>query len=515
MLSCVSTYAQEEVTGNDAGHYASLLEEVIVTATKFETDLMDTPLAVSSFSEDYLDTLGINNVKELVNVVPNMSIMVDVESNAPIITMRGVRSTNTTEWGDPAVGVHYDGIYSPRPQGALALMFDVERVEALRGPQGTLYGRNSTVGTLNIISAKPQFDEFTGKVDVEVGRWNQRSIKGVLNVPVSETFALRAAVYAEKRDSNLTGYYDPNQWDLRYLEDMGIPLRESSSAVNPAANTVDYQFYFEDTVYEEIPADPSDFYNSIDQNAFRLSGYWKPNDDLAWLVTYEVFKDDSAGGLNARDCERIANRPANINGGSCDDIWGTSDNFVSYVNVPGKNDMTLESIRSHLTYAINDNVEFMYNMGYQSQERVGQIDLDQGQYLWDQMLKWVDTDYDSWSHELQFKSTNRESRLQWVAGYFQFEEDNYMNGQYHGAMGGVSLWLQPKRLIESQALFAQGTYELNERLFLTVGLRHTEDTKTDRGGNNWGCWGGDCHPEAWGPSVTSASSQTNTWRPWA
>ncbi len=502
-VSLVATaWAQE--TGNDDTRdaFRSLLEEVIVTATKFETDLMDTPLAVSSFNEEYLDTLGINNVKELVNVVPNMSIMVDVESNAPIITMRGVRSTNTTELGDPAVGVHYDGIYSPRPQGALALMFDVERVEALRGPQGTLYGRNSTVGTLNIISAKPQFDEFTGKVDLEVGRWNQRSIKGVLNFPVSETFAVRAAVYAEKRDSNLTGYYDPNQWDLRYLDEMGIPFVESDSAVNPAANTVDYQFYFEDTLYEEVLADPSDFYNMIDQNAFRISAYWKPNNDLAWLLTYEVFNDDSAGGINAHDCERIANRPVSVWGGTCQDIWGTNDDFVAYVNIPGKNDMTLESFRSHLTYAINDNVEFMYNMGFQSQERVGQIDLDQGAYLWDQMLKWVDTDYDSWSHELQFKSTNPESRLQWVAGYFNFEEDNYMNGQYQGAMGGVSLWLQPERVLKSDALFAQGTYELNERTFLTLGLRHTRDSKEDIGGNNWGCWSGECHPQTW------------AWVPW-
>jgi iron complex outermembrane receptor protein len=92
------------------------LDEITVTATKFNTDLMNTPLAVSAFTEEDLDKLGISNVKDLNNLVPNMSIMVDVESSAPIITMRGVRSTNTTEWGDPAVGIHYDGIYSPRPQ---------------------------------------------------------------------------------------------------------------------------------------------------------------------------------------------------------------------------------------------------------------------------------------------------------------------------------------------------------------------------------------------------------------
>ena len=439
-------------------------------------------------------------MRELVNIVPNMSIMTDVESMAPIITMRGVRSTNTTEWGDPAVGIHYDGIYSPRPQGALALMHDIERVEVLRGPQGTLYGRNSTVGTVNIISKRPDFEAFSGSAEIELGNWDKRVFRGVLNIPVADNFGLRAAFYGEKRDSNMKGYYDPNQWDLRYLQEAGFEFVPTDSAVNPAANTWDFQNFFRDQLYEETKADPSDFYNNVDQYGFRLAGYWKPTNDIAWLVTLERFRDKSAGGVNARDCDRIKNRPVEINGGTCDDIWGNSNNFVSYVNIPGKNDMTLDSVRSHFTWDITDTVEFNYNAGWQNQERVGQIDLDQGYYLWDQMLKWVDTDYTAVSHELQLKSIGA-GRLQWVAGYFNFKEENYMNGQYHGAMGGVSLWLQPDREIKSDAFFAQGTYELTEKLYLTLGARYTEDTKQDRGGNNWGCWTNECYPSAWGRGV--------------
>jgi iron complex outermembrane receptor protein len=480
----------------EEGTESLVLEEVIVTATKFSTNLMDTPLAVSAFEQEQLDKLGITAVRDLVNLVPNMSIMTDVESMAPIITMRGVRSTNTTEWGDPAVGVHFDGIYSPRPQGALALMHDVQRVEVLRGPQGTLYGRNSTVGTVNIISNRPDFEEFSGSAEVEFGNWNKRVVKGVLNVPVTDNFGLRAAVYWEERDSNMKGYYDPNQWDLRYLQDAGFDFVPTDSAVNPAANTYDFQNFFRDQLYEEVKANPSNFYNNVDQYSARLAGYWKPTDDIAWLVTLERFRDTSAQGINQRDCARIKNRPVEINGGSCNDIWGNSNNFIAYVNVPGELDMTDDAIRSHFTWGITDNIEFSYNYGYQNQERTGQIDLDQGYYLWDQMLKWVDTDYTATSHELLLKSTGA-GRLQWVAGYFNFKEDNYMNGQYHGAMGGVSLWLQPDREIKSEAFFAQGTYELTDKLYLTLGARYTEDTKQDRGGNNWGCWGGDCHPEAW------------------
>ena len=488
-------WADDAATEVSADSDEYILEEVVVTATKFATNLMDTPIAVSAFEQEYLDKLGITNVRDLVNVVPNMSIMTDVESMAPIITMRGVRSTNTTEWGDPAVGIHYDGIYSPRPQGALALMFDVERVEVLRGPQGTLFGRNSTVGTVNIISKKPVFDVWEGSAEVELGRWNQRKFKGVLNIPVTSTFGLRAAVFAEKRDSNLKGYYDPNQWDLRYLEEAGFEFVPTDSAVNPAANTWDFQNFFRDQLYEEVKADPSNFYNNVDQYAARVTAHWEPSDDISWTVSLDRFRDKSAQGINQRDCDRIKNRPVEINGGSCDDIWGNSNNFIAYVNVPGKLDMTQDSVRSHFVWQINEDLEFNYNAGWANQERTGQIDLDQGYYLWDQMLKWVDTDYTATSHELQLKGESE--NLTWVAGYFNFKEDNYMNGQYHGAMGGVSLWLQPERVIKSEALFAQGTYGLTDKLFLTLGGRYTEDTKQDKGGRNFGCWGGDCHPEAW------------------
>ncbi|MBY6211320.1 TonB-dependent receptor [Microbulbifer agarilyticus] len=484
--------ADTQDENNDAA-----LEQVIVTATKRETNLMDTPIAISAFSEETLDTLGVKNIKDLNNLVPNMSIMVDNESSAPIITMRGVRSTNTTEWGDPAVGVHFDGVYTPRPQGSMALMFDIDRVEVLRGPQGTLFGRNSTVGTVNVISAKPNTDEFEASTQFELGRFNQQVFKGMINIPVSDTFALRAAVVSEQQDSNMTGYYDPNQWDQRYLD---VDLVETDSARTPAANSFDNRFFFHDTLYQEVKADPSDFYNNKDQWAARIAANWTPTDDINWLVTLERFRDQGAGGIGQRDCDRIADRPYDPDNGylgTCNDIWGNDDNFVAFVNIPGKNDMTMDSVRSHFTYDINDELQFVYNAGYQNQQRVGQIDLDQGYYFWDQMLKWVDTDYTSFSHELQLKSTG-DGPLQWIAGYFNFKEDNYMLGQYHGAMGGVSLWHQPERIVKSQAVFGQATYSFTDDLHFTLGLRRTEDTKQDIGGRNYGCWGGDCHPDAWG-----------------
>jgi iron complex outermembrane receptor protein len=170
-----------------------MLEEVIVTATRVETTLMKTPVAVSAFDQDALTRSGVNNVKDLANLVPNMDISTINGQSTPIVSMRGVRSTNETELGDPAVGIHLDGVYSPRMQGILALMFDNERVEVLRGPQGTLFGRNSTVGTVNIITAKPDTESFYGSTNVAIGNYNAREITGVLNIPISDTFAISSS----------------------------------------------------------------------------------------------------------------------------------------------------------------------------------------------------------------------------------------------------------------------------------------------------------------------------------
>lgn len=159
------TKTEEKDKGKDEDQKDTrVIEKLTVTATRVETDLMKTPIAVSAFKQETLDRQGVHNVRDLANMVPNMDIATINGQSTPIISMRGVRSTNETELGDPSVGVHLDGVYSPRMQGVLGLMFDNERVEVLRGPQGTLFGRNSTVGNINIISAKPDFSGTDAKV---------------------------------------------------------------------------------------------------------------------------------------------------------------------------------------------------------------------------------------------------------------------------------------------------------------------------------------------------------------
>lgn len=466
------------------------LEEIIVTATKRETNLMETPVAISAFSQSELDRQGITNVKDIANLVPNLDIAYDQDQSSPVIAMRGVRSTNTSELGDPSVGLHMDGVYSPRPQGAMALMFDVERVEALRGPQGTLFGRNSTVGTINVISKRPVIDELEGSLGIEIGRWNQRQIKGMINIPVSDTFALRASAMKETRDSYLNGYYDANQWDRRRLpaEAQNAPL------LTGEPQTLTQRANWWTAPRELVAADPETFYNNSDQYAYRLSGLWEPSDTLSWMLTYEKYQDSSAGGINTIDCDKADQRLSENADGDmvpgllgCEYIYGPgADEYTVAVNTPGKLDLSIDSVRSNLRWDFSDTLSFIYNAGYASQQRSALMDIDAGVTDWDMSLSFVDTDYVSQSHEFQLQSMT-DGPLQWIAGIFYFKEQNAMKGYFNAAMNDSTFWDQPDRTLESIAYFGQGTYDLSEKLHLTLGYRWSKDTKQDKGGHNKSC----------------------------
>ena len=154
---------------------------------------METPLAVSALTADALAREGVSNIVDVGNLVPNMQVGLSPSDSGVSIAIRGITSNNFTELGDPTVGIHFDGTYSPRPQGGLALLFDVERIDILRGPQGTLFGRNSTAGTINVINARPQFDDISGSAEIEAGNYSTHAFRTWINLPATEELAFRAA----------------------------------------------------------------------------------------------------------------------------------------------------------------------------------------------------------------------------------------------------------------------------------------------------------------------------------
>jgi iron complex outermembrane receptor protein len=181
---------------------SSEIQEVTVTAQKRVQASSKVPVALSVVDGEDLTSKGVSTIANITDLVPNVQIGMG-SNNGMEITIRGIGNADNTERGDPQAAFHIDGIYIGRPQAAGATFFDIERVEVLRGPQGTLYGRNANAGAINVISRQPS-NKFEGAVAAELGTWSAAKLEAMVNVPLSEAFALRAVVSKQKHD----GYSD-------------------------------------------------------------------------------------------------------------------------------------------------------------------------------------------------------------------------------------------------------------------------------------------------------------------
>jgi iron complex outermembrane recepter protein len=480
-------------------------EDVTVTATRVESEKMKTPVAVTAVDQEELDRKGVQNVRDLGALVPNMDISTINGQSTPIIALRGVRSTNETELGDPAVGVHLDGVYSPRMQGMLGLMFDNERVEVLRGPQGTLFGRNSTVGSINIVSAKPDPSKYDSSVGFSLGNFMAREAQGMFNVPVTDTFAIRFAGRIHQRDSYLDGYWDPNQYDQRYIRDRvgGAPTIApgswgACSTPECLARTQHSNWWIDwveggSPVRALVAADDDDFYNNADEWAYRASALWKPNEDLSFYLAYQQYRNDSAGGVDLVNCEKLRGRPMRDANGSvigvadCSTLFPVDDTYQAVVNVPGRLFLDMSYLRGTLTWDLSDSLRFVYLGGMENQKRESAQDMEQSLNAWDGAMFFLPgTGSDSFGHEVQLQSQGR-GRFRWITGANVFNEKTDTRGFYDNSINDKAFWLQPDRATHAWSAFTQGTYALTERWHLTAGLRHSDETKEDRGGRTYVC----------------------------
>lgn len=184
------------------------IQEITVTSQRRSTLASKTPVSLVAMGGDDLKAEGALDTRRLADLVPNVQIG-NGALGAVEVSMRGIGSSNNTEVGDPAAGVSIDGIFLGRPQMAGAGLYDLERVEILRGPQGTLYGRNSTAGAINIITNKPR-GVFEGAASVAVGNYNLRQADAMLNVPLNESAAVRAVLSRAQRDGTVDTAHAPN-----------------------------------------------------------------------------------------------------------------------------------------------------------------------------------------------------------------------------------------------------------------------------------------------------------------
>lgn len=174
--------------------------DIVVTAQRRSESLQDVPISITALSGKTLNDAGIQDTERLSTLTPGLLVQRSVVGK---ISIRGVGNENYTIAGDPGVAVHSDGVYVARAAAGLFDLFDVERVEVLRGPQGTLYGRNATGGVINVLPNRPS-DKFEGRIAGEYGNYNAYRIDAMINAPLGEGFAFRLAGLRTARDGFTT-----------------------------------------------------------------------------------------------------------------------------------------------------------------------------------------------------------------------------------------------------------------------------------------------------------------------
>ncbi len=191
---------------SDGDAEARVLQAVTVTAQKKEQSALDVGIAVSVVGEQEIQAQRIETPSDLVVFTPNATVKENIPGLMPIVTIRGVGLNDFNATNNPATGVYVDEV----SLSSLALLssdlFDLERMEVLKGPQGTLYGRNSTAGALNIISARPNFESYSGRVIAGIGNFNSRDLELVANLPIAENFAVRLSGKGVYQDEGF--YFD-------------------------------------------------------------------------------------------------------------------------------------------------------------------------------------------------------------------------------------------------------------------------------------------------------------------
>jgi iron complex outermembrane recepter protein len=422
-LAATPAFAQEATEAvADSG-------DIVVTATRSETLLSKTPIAMTAVSGENLIQSGITNPTQLEETVPNLSI---VRGNGLQITIRGVTSTDGTEKGDPSAAFMQDGIYLARPQAQEVSFFDIERVEVLRGPQGTLYGRNSTAGVVNLLSVRPKFD-FGAKVDATYSSFKNVNATAVINVPLGETLALRAAANFDRRDNYLI---DGNAADGVSLDPFKNNKTLRLSALFQPTNALSVLIIGD---YSTIKGNPtntvatSNFYSGIVSGArptFERPSFLDPTPSAGRLVSaaqsQQAFRDNTEKGI------------------------------MGEVNF----DLGVANLTYIGSYRESDRTEFSNFAG--------------GAVTADFVGKYWQT-----SHEVRL-AVGGDGPLKAQVGGYYFKERSGIAFFLNNLLGPNTRFGFPQdpTIAENKSVFGQATFEIAPGLKLTAGARYSNDLKS-------------------------------------
>jgi iron complex outermembrane recepter protein len=251
------------------------VEEIVVTAQRREQSLQDVPIAISVVSPEFLNKVAAENLGSLNGLVPGLSVGYDSPTQ-PHFSIRGISASDFGVGTDPSVGVYVDGVYSARSGAALLAFNDIERIEVLKGPQGTLFGRNTAAGAISIVTKQPT-DAYEGDLLLRVGNYGKQFADGMLNLPVGETMALRLNLVTNTADGWVNNALSPTgehlmpernwagrlAWRWSVSDDTTVTASWLHDAINQLARPATSVVPNVPGQLPAVPANPLDYINPI------------------------------------------------------------------------------------------------------------------------------------------------------------------------------------------------------------------------------------------------------------
>lgn len=428
----------------------SVLEEVIVTASKRETTLQDLSMSVTAISPEAMERAQILDVTRVDQLVPGMQFA--SSGNEVRIALRGARQNNVGTEAEQSVGIFEDGVYVPTSTQAMGSYVDVQRVEVLRGPQGTLYGRNTFGGTINIITHDPTFDDFYGNVSALYGAYNRVRLEGIFNIPVTENFGFRIAAMMDQHDGYIINHWDPSTKDD--MNDRDISLIRLG---------MKWQVTDDFVAKLKITDNRSDFQGSAIWGYQQIGGYLDG-------VLYEghQYAPDNIGCCTSDD------GPWNVSRNTRSDGYADNTAYTLNLDWDFPDFATLKFIGNMTEFDGQQNYDPDYSHGGNSDNNG--------------FGGWV-SGQDTWSTELQLVS-NTDGRLDWLLGLYWFEQKARWNWlDLVDGVPEIPHWdRQGDYISDSFGAFAHGTFHISDRTRIVGGLRYAEDGKSEKDPLDWSVW---------------------------
>jgi iron complex outermembrane recepter protein len=427
----VTAWAQNQATAQPGGaaegaqqQARSGVEDIVVTAQRREERLQEVPISITAIGAESLERSGISNTAELTQSVPSLVFSRVNTSFQPYIRGVGTRNANAGE--ESSVSVYIDGIYQPVPSSLGMELLGIERVEVLRGPQGTLFGRNATGGLVNIITADPKFD-LSGKLVVSAGKYGQRSINFHGTTGLSDKVAIDVAALYSADDG--------------YIRDL---VR--------GGNTGDYNAK---SVRGKLLFQPSDSFKAI-----LSGGYSKTRDGAA--VSGQPLNRNSIGFFPPGSAVPVI--PAQVASlpweAALDrEIYGESEQWS--INLQSSLQLSGVTLETTTSYQVSDTLS-LTDSDATIAKRSGSIAVLPSHYF---------------SQEVRLLSDDS-GPFKWIAGAYYFDGTAKFDPLTAlGTNDAVTLSVFSKQDVRSFAGFAEGTYNLTDALRLTLGGRYTTEKR--------------------------------------